>query len=200
MQMSMRELQREQTRRRITEAAIAVFAEFGFHGASTRDIAGRAGVNQGLLTYHFKSKDELWRAATDQIFSELRDLLIPAEGVPTPADLRGRARETIRTYVRFAAAHPELFRIMLDEGKGSSDRMKWLVRKHLKRLYEAFGLLAAASGIEPAAAPHAYYVMAGAGSLIFAVAPECRALTGLDPKTKKAVDSHAEFVARLLVP
>ncbi len=48
--------------------------------------------------------------------------------------------------------------------------------------------------------PHAYYVMAGAASLIFAVAPECRRLTGLDPETEQAVDAHAEFVARLLVP
>jgi hypothetical protein len=49
-------------------------------------------------------------------------------------------------------------------------------------------------------AAHAYYVMAGAGSLIFAVAPECRRLTGLDPETPEAVEAHADFVARLLVP
>jgi hypothetical protein len=42
--------------------------------------------------------------------------------------------------------------------------------------------------------------MAGAGSLIFAVAPECRRLTGLDPETPEAVEAHADFVARLLVP
>jgi hypothetical protein len=42
--------------------------------------------------------------------------------------------------------------------------------------------------------------MDGAGSLIFAVAPECRRLTGLDPETEQAVDAHAELVARLLVP
>jgi hypothetical protein len=43
-------------------------------------------------------------------------------------------------------------------------------------------------------------VLAGAGSLIFAVAPECRRLTGLDPLRDAAVEAHAEFVARLLVP
>jgi hypothetical protein len=42
--------------------------------------------------------------------------------------------------------------------------------------------------------------MAGAASLIFAVAPECRRLTGLDPETEAAIESHADFVARLLVP
>jgi hypothetical protein len=42
--------------------------------------------------------------------------------------------------------------------------------------------------------------MAGAASLIFAVAPECRRLTGLDPETEQAIEAHADFVARLLVP
>ena len=42
-------------------------------------------------------------------------------------------------------------------------------------------------------------VMAGAGSLMFAVAPECRRLTGLDPESEEVIEAHAEFVARLLV-
>jgi hypothetical protein len=36
--------------------------------------------------------------------------------------------------------------------------------------------------------------------LIFAVAPECRRLTGVDPTGAGAIEAHAEFVARLLVP
>lgn len=39
-------------------AAAAVFAEKGFHGASTRDIAERMGIKQGSLYYYFKSKQE----------------------------------------------------------------------------------------------------------------------------------------------
>ena len=39
-------------------AAAAVFAEKGFHGASTRDIAARLGIKQGSLYYYFKSKEE----------------------------------------------------------------------------------------------------------------------------------------------
>jgi len=56
------------------------------------------------------------------------------------------------------------------------------------------------TGLDPALLPHAYYVLAGAASLIFAAAPECRRLTGLDPEQDEAVERHAEFVARLLVP
>jgi AcrR family transcriptional regulator len=39
-------------------AAASVFAEKGFHGASTKDIAERMGIKQGSLYYYFKSKEE----------------------------------------------------------------------------------------------------------------------------------------------
>jgi hypothetical protein len=35
---------------------------------------------------------------------------------------------------------------------------------------------------------------------MFAVAPECRRLTGFDPERREAIEAHADFVARLLVP
>lgn len=45
-------------RREAIKAAAAVFAEKGFHGASTRDIAERMGIKQGSLYYYFSSKEE----------------------------------------------------------------------------------------------------------------------------------------------
>ena len=194
--------QRDATRERIVAAALAAFAAKGFHGASTRDIAQRARTNQGLITYHFRSKEELWRAAADRIFGLLAQRLTEQRSALPPEDPREQARELIRIYVRFAAAHPELFRLMVDEGKNAERRMKWLVDTHLKPRYEEFTRQRGAPGarFDGASLPHAYYVMAGAASLIFAVAPECRRLTGLDPDTEQAIEAHAEFVARLLVP
>jgi AcrR family transcriptional regulator len=198
---TLRERQREATRERILTAAIEAFAEKGFLGASTREIARRAGTNQGLITYHFRSKEELWRAAAGSIFERLGGELAERLGALALADPRERAREAIRQYVRFAAAHPELFRIMVDEGKVSDDRMKWLVDTQLRPRFEAIsqGLIDVV-GIDDVLLPHAFYTLAGAASLIFAVAPECRRLTGLDPRTTHAIETHADYVARLLVP
>jgi TetR/AcrR family transcriptional regulator len=194
--------QRLDTRERIVEAAVRAFAEKGFRGASTRDIAQRAGTNQGLITYHFKSKDELWRAAADRTFMILRTSLGERVATLESGDPRERSRVVVREYVRFVAAHPELFRLMVDEGKNSEDRMKWLVDTHLKPHFDQFTGVggAPAVGVDPVLAPHAWYVMAGAASLIFAVAPECRRLTGIDPESDEVIERHAEFVARLLVP
>lgn len=40
------------------EAAATVFAEKGFHGATTQDIAAQMGIQQGSLYYYFKSKEQ----------------------------------------------------------------------------------------------------------------------------------------------
>lgn len=194
--------QRDATRERIVEAALEAFAEKGFRGASTRDIAERARTNQGLITYHFRSKDELWRAAADRIFTMLQKSLAERLSSLASGDPRERAREAIRAYVRFVAAHPELFRLMVDEGKNEAGRMEWLVDTHLKPRFDDFVRRGAgrAAGVDASLLPHVYYVMAGAASLIFAVAPECRRLTGLDPETEAAIETHAELVARLILP
>ena len=196
-----RQRQREATRERIIEAAVEVFAQKSFAGASTREIARRADTNQGLITYHFRSKEALWRAAADSIFERLGSQLAERLEALELSDPRERAREGIRQYVRFAAAHPELFRIMVDEGRVADARMAWLVDTHLRPRFEiiAHGLREVA-GVDEAMLPHAFYAMAGAASLMFAVAPECERLTGLDPLGVQAVETHADYVARLLVP
>ncbi len=199
--MTRRAAQREDTRNRIVVAAAKAFSEKGFRGASTRDIAARAGVNQGLINYYFQTKQELWKAAAARILDQLQEVLAqPVKGTDA-ADQRALARERIREYVRFAAAHPELFRLMVEEGKQSDARMRWLVDTHMKPFYEGFARLAGSTvGVAGALLPHAFYALAGGASMIFAIRPECRRLTGIDPADAQVIEAHAEFMARLLVP
>jgi hypothetical protein len=70
--------------------------------------------------------------------------------------------------------------------------MRWLVETHIGPSFEQFRAL-----VGDAVAPHAWYALAGAASLIFAVAPEVQALSGLDPTTEAAIDRHADIVADL---
>ena len=49
----------EATRARLIVAAIAAFAEKGFHGTTTRDIAAAAGMSPAALYVHHRSKEEL---------------------------------------------------------------------------------------------------------------------------------------------
>ncbi|MBA3548247.1 MAG: TetR/AcrR family transcriptional regulator [Nannocystis sp.] len=54
----------------ITDAARAVFLEKGF-GATTAEVAERAGVSEGTLFKRFRSKAELFQAAMHPQFAEL---------------------------------------------------------------------------------------------------------------------------------
>jgi AcrR family transcriptional regulator len=63
------------TKARILEAAEAVFAEKGFQGASTREIAARAEVNISSLHYHWESKERLYFIVFRSIYDRIVDLL-----------------------------------------------------------------------------------------------------------------------------
>jgi TetR/AcrR family transcriptional regulator len=191
-----------ETRDRILAGALAIFAEKGFDGATTRDIAARAGTNLGLLQYYFGGKEKLWRAAVDRVFGALTAALgaVVPERIETPAQLA----EIVRVCVRFVAANPHLVRLMNDECKREGPRMRWLIDRHGRRLYEtALAILehGRRKGFLPdLPPPHAYYLFIGAVGMIFSQAPECRRLTGTDPTTSNAiVEAHADAVVRLFV-
>ena len=57
----------EETRRMLVAATIEALREEGFSGTSAREIARRAGCNQGLVFYHFGSVTNLLLAALDEV-------------------------------------------------------------------------------------------------------------------------------------
>jgi TetR/AcrR family transcriptional regulator, regulator of cefoperazone and chloramphenicol sensitivity len=68
----------DETRQRIIDAAVKLFGEHGFAGASTRDIAAAAGVNAPALQYYFENKEGLYQACAEYITNDLRDRFAPA--------------------------------------------------------------------------------------------------------------------------
>jgi AcrR family transcriptional regulator len=75
-------------RHRILEAARELFAVEGFENTSTRAIAERADVNQAMIHYYFKSKDELYhRVLTTQILYFFTSVRQRVSDVDDPRDL-----------------------------------------------------------------------------------------------------------------
>src|SRR5271156_655534 len=62
MDMRQHRLAAQDRRQSIVNAAREVFAEKGFHGTTTRDLAKAAGVSEALLYRHFPSKESLYEA------------------------------------------------------------------------------------------------------------------------------------------
>lgn len=190
------------TRERIVVAALDLFSELSFEGATTREIAARAEVTQPLVNYHFSSKDELWFAAVDRIFAQLNDALtVRAQGLRGVDELT-TAKLLIRDFVYFCAAHPQLHRIITQECKTDGPRMDWLVERHVRPVYEQTTAmldgLVAAGHLPGVPAAHLYYILTGAAPTMFVLGPECRRLTGLDPRAPEVIEAHADAVIALL--
>jgi AcrR family transcriptional regulator len=96
-----------ETRRGILLAAEESFATSGFVGATTRQVAARAGVNVATLHYHFGNKEKLYRAVLDA--AAMGD--VPLSGKDkAPAE---RLSSVVETLWDFGAAHPSLARLSL---------------------------------------------------------------------------------------
>jgi len=194
----MRTQQRDVTREQIVKAALQAIAESGFDGVSTRAIAARANVSQGLLSYHFKSKDALWRASADHLFALADEAITDALAHREFDDPREQCRQLIRQLVFFSAAHPEFVRFMVEQGKDDNERSRWLADTHLSPIYKRFSELPwDGPNVD---FPHLFYSVAGAASFIFAVADECKLVTGKDPRANSMAERHANFLAELIVP
>ena len=60
---------REENERALIEAAEQVFADEGFRGATTAEIARRAGVPKANLHYYFPTKDKLYRSVIERVLT-----------------------------------------------------------------------------------------------------------------------------------
>ncbi|MGD0054255.1 MAG: TetR/AcrR family transcriptional regulator [Acidimicrobiales bacterium] len=85
------------TRQALIEATILTLRTEGFSGASARTIADRAGLNQGLVFYHFGSVIDLLLAALDEV-SRVRMEKYSAElaNVASPAELLNLATQIFK--------------------------------------------------------------------------------------------------------
>src|SRR5258708_37133271 len=122
------------TRASILDAAIAEFAERGFEGASIRAIADRLGLQHPLITYHFRSKDTLWRAAAEHAFAQIRsewDISAPEGSDLSPL---ARLRQEYATLFRYTVAFPEFHRFMRQETLTTNPRLKWVAETVLAPL------------------------------------------------------------------
>ncbi|KAA9151916.1 TetR/AcrR family transcriptional regulator [Amycolatopsis acidicola] len=75
---------REESRQKILAAALAVFAEKGYNGATITEITKRAGVSRGLASYYFPNKHLL----VDELLDAYLDGVAAIIDIPGTADER----------------------------------------------------------------------------------------------------------------
>jgi AcrR family transcriptional regulator len=105
--------------RRILEAATEVFAERGFEGATTAEIARRAGVSEGSIFKRFKTKNDLLMAVVGPYLWDVgAPGMLRIMGFAL-ADPSSRLDEVLRAIavdrLAFIRSHPAVIRILLQE-------------------------------------------------------------------------------------
>jgi AcrR family transcriptional regulator len=80
-----RQLQREQTRGKLVEAALRIFATSGYEGTTVDDLAAAAGYSKGAYYFHFSSKEEILLELLDAWREERTARLEDSAGVDQPA-------------------------------------------------------------------------------------------------------------------
>lgn len=103
------------TRQALLTAAIAEFAAKGPAGARVDEIARRAGVNKQMLYHYFGNKDDLFRAALEEVYGRIR----ARERALNLSDLPPiRAMESLVGFsFDYLAEHPEFIALLNDENR-----------------------------------------------------------------------------------
>jgi len=83
-------------KQRILTAATELFAKQGFNGTATSEIARKAGVAQGTVFHHFKSKENLLISICDELVTEY------VEGIKEAAQGPGTGWDALERIMRFS--------------------------------------------------------------------------------------------------
>jgi AcrR family transcriptional regulator len=100
----------DKTRAAILKAATALFAEHGYSGVSTNDIARTSKISQSLLYHHFKNKEGLWEAVRQDIsakFYQQHTITYDPH-----LDLKTFLTNTVITRFNFLKNNPNIFKII----------------------------------------------------------------------------------------
>ncbi|MFT3819984.1 MAG: TetR/AcrR family transcriptional regulator [Rubrivivax sp.] len=121
-------------RDRIVEAALTVFANRGFDGATTREIAKEAGVSSALIHHHFQDKETLWNLVGSRITEEF----VEAANASIDPALAGTAqgvRKMMTAYMRYWREHPRALRFQLWRLLGAPRQERKTRSESLNRMF-----------------------------------------------------------------
>lgn len=190
-----------ETRGRIISAALELFSAKGYNGVSTHEIAAKAEVTQGLITYHFKSKEGLWKASMDTLFGSFRNELAQRMYELREVSEALFLKLVIRHYLRWAAQYPFIVRFMIEEGRDPGPRLRWLIKSHISPIYQTITHLIESGQrekhIRPGSVLNIYYQLMGS-AMIFCLADEIKILAGQHVLAPEFIEEHANSLINML--
>lgn len=190
-----------ETRERILDAAISEFAKRGFEGATTPAIADRAGVPHASITYHFKSKDGLWREVLRRSMTAVHErqtaLLNELRGLEPTAVLR----RLMEDFIQLSALDPRMVTVMHHALSTPDTRLDWLITEYVKpRAVSVSDLITQAQRAghfvdgDPAKLRHLFV---GAAVRVFMISPAISIVSGESPVSQAYIEEHTQLCLSL---
>jgi TetR/AcrR family transcriptional regulator len=183
-------------------AALSEFADRGFEAASIRSIAERTGLQHPLITYHYPTKDALWRATAEYAFAQIRETWDKSEPELANAAPIDRLRSEYRAVFYYTAAFPEFHRFMRQEASYDNPRLRWVAKTVLAPLIDR--LLpqikaAQKDGDLPAIEPIVFhYMMISLTAMLAGFGPEMRVTSRVRSEMPTIVASYWRYVESLV--
>ncbi len=117
----------------ILAAAVEVFANYGFRGATLDQIAERAEMSKTNMLYYFSSKRKIYNAAID---STLASWLGSLERLDPDGDPEQELELYISEKLRFSQKHPAASRLFANEVLHGAANTRELLNARLKKLMD----------------------------------------------------------------
>ncbi len=125
-------MEKASVKSKINAAAIELFSEYGYHGASVDDIAKKAGVAKGSVYYHYRNKEELFlsviQSGIDYICFKMENALLAQSG-------REAAFGIVKALADMFLSYPKLSALILND-TGVEETLYEKVQAHKKRVIE----------------------------------------------------------------
>jgi TetR/AcrR family transcriptional regulator len=189
-----------ETERRILAAAHDVFVRRGTAGTRMQEIAAEARVNQALLHYYFRSKEQLARAAFERAGAQLMPAVIQV--MAGEGDIEEKVSRVIEIELDHLSRAPYLPGYIIGEVTHHPERVTQLISaitgrtaddirvRVFGRLQQQIDARVAAGTMRPIAAPSFMVNLLSLCIFPFAVRPLLMALFGADDR------QFAVFIAR----
>jgi AcrR family transcriptional regulator len=120
----------------VLDAALRVFGEGSYDGATTAEIARAAGVSEPILYRHFGSKRELYCACLDEMWLRLRETvnaIVAAE--PDPREWLFAVPQAF-AILRAKGVSPNQLWIQALNQAGEDEELRRFVRKHVREVHD----------------------------------------------------------------
>ncbi len=190
------------SRERLLKAAIDAFARYGFDAVTTGIIAENAGMAQSMVHYHFKTKEQLWRAAIEQLMRDLGKRFPLSRDELKDLDPVSRLKVLVRRFVKMSALDVSLSRIIVHEGITADPRLQWIAETFLRPGFAEFDETVK-EGIEAGLIKDLpvytiTHTIISAAAMTYCLAPVVKATHGVDLRETKAMDELADTILQLI--